>query len=86
MMTRLSNLLSKTPVTGKVSISPMGKANRTAPSWASFKCSCCWIAGILDAHVENPKPDKKKKTVTMVLCLPGDTDLTCLNAIPQNYQ
>lgn len=60
------------PVTGMVSISPIGNANNTAPSCASFKCNCCCIEGILEAQEEYPKPDIKKKTVVAILNLTGD--------------
>lgn len=61
MMDRLLNFLSNHPVNGMVAIRPIGKANSTAPNWASFKCNCCLIDGILDAHEEYPKPEIKKK-------------------------
>ncbi|HEX8676956.1 MAG TPA: hypothetical protein VF700_07040, partial [Segetibacter sp.] len=59
-------------VTGIVSMSPIGDANNTAPSCASFKCNCCCIEGILEAHEEYPKPDIKKKTVVAIRSLAGD--------------
>ena len=68
LFTRPNNQL----VTGMVSISPIGDANNTAPSCASFKCNCCCIEGILEAHEEYPKPDIKKKTVVAIRNLAGD--------------
>jgi hypothetical protein len=59
-------------VTGMVSMSPIGDANNTAPSCASFKCNCCCIEGILEAHEEYPKPDIKKKTVVAIRSFAGD--------------
>jgi hypothetical protein len=54
-------LFNNLPVKGIVNIKPIGKANKTAPNWASFKCNCDLISGILDAQEEYPNPEIKKK-------------------------
>src|SRR5258708_19534252 len=73
MIRRLSKRLSSAPVTGRVSIRPIGSANKTAPNCASFRWSCCWMVGILDAQVENPNPETKKKIATIILIRPGES-------------
>jgi len=72
MISRLLNRCSSMPVTGNVSISPSGRANNTDPSSASLKFSFCCMAGILEAQVENPKPETKKNNVMAMRALAGE--------------
>ena len=55
---------------GMVNINPIGRANRTVPNWASFKCSCCFMVGIREAQVAYPNPEIKKNIAAAILnCL-----------------
>lgn len=58
-MALLLYLLNNLLVMGMVHINPTGNANNTVPNCASFKCKCCLMVGIREAHVAKPKPDMK---------------------------
>jgi hypothetical protein len=55
------------PVKGKVRINPIGNANNTEPSCASFKCRFSCKVGIRDAQLEKVNPEIKKKILTATL-------------------
>src|SRR5580698_7937859 len=81
MIRRLSLRLRRTPVRGKVPIRPIGSAKRMAPNCASFKCNSCCMVGMREAQVLKPKPETKKKMVTMMRVLLGDDKFSAFAAI-----
>lgn len=52
---------------------PTGSANNTEPSCASFKCRRCWMSGILDAQLAKQIPATKKKVLTAIRAVLGNT-------------
>ena len=59
---------------GRPITKPADMANNTAPNSAFDKCSCRCISGILDDHVEEIIPDRKKNIAVVHLIL----FLTCI--------
>lgn len=72
IIARLLYRVSSQLVTGMVNMSPIGRANKTVPSWASFKWSWCFMVGMRDAHEEYPKPEMKKKIAQPIRNCLGD--------------
>ena len=54
---------TRKPETGKLTISPTGRANSTPPNAASFNPSFTCTCGILDAQLAKQKPAQKNKTL-----------------------
>ena len=63
----LPNLFTIHPVKGRESIDPTGKANSTKPKAVSVMFKCCWMLGILEAHVANDNPNIKNKLPIAIL-------------------
>lgn len=66
---RLSNLETNHPEMGRPIRELTGMVSNKFPNWASLSSYKSLIEGILDAHVANPKPAKKKYKLNDTRCL-----------------